>query len=341
MLFATKMPGRSFDGDVPPLAEAERDLLRRLEGHVTALADGIGERNVWRRGSLAEAADFIQTTLEGYGYDVGRRPYAATRDEVRRIIGRFGITAGPLGRAVDALSDEITFVNLEAVHPGSSRADEIVVVAAHYDTVPLSPGANDNGSGVAAVLELARLLKGRALRRTVRFVLFANEEPPFFETELMGSRVYARAVRASGDDVRAMFSIETIGYYSLEPGSQSYPFPLGLFYPDAGNFIGFVGNVGSRRLVRESIAAFRRHARFPSEGLVAPALVPGVDWSDHASFWREGYPAVMITDTAPYRYPHYHSASDRPARIDYPSFARVVAGLEKMLIEISDGGPDR
>ena len=170
-------------------------------------------------------------------------------------------------------------------------------------------------------------------------MLFVDEEPPFFKSGEMGSRKYARRAKERGENVVAMFSLETIGYYSDRPGSQHYPPPIGLFYPDTGNFIGFVSNLGSRSLLHEVIASFRRHAQFPSEGLAAPAFIPGVDWSDHWSFWDEGYPALMVTDTAPYRYPYYHLAADTPDKVDFDRLARVVSGLRATLPDLA-GGPD-
>jgi hypothetical protein len=202
-----------------------------------------------------------------------------------------------------------------------------IVVGAHYDTVPGSPGADDNASGVAVLLELARLVPSG-----VRFVAFANEEMPYFLGPEMGSFVYARE---RGGKVRAMFSLEMLGYYSDAPGSQSYPAPLGLFYPGRADFIAFVGDLGARRLVRESIRIFREKARFPSEGVAAPGFIPGIAWSDHWSFRKHGYPAVMITDTAFNRYPHYHRASDTPDKLDYERMARVTLGLAEMLNEFA------
>jgi hypothetical protein len=205
-----------------------------------------------------------------------------------------------------------------------------VVVGAHYDTVPGSPGADDNASGVAVLIELARM----AL--PARFVAFANEEMPYFETEEMGSQVWAREARRRGERISAMLSLEMLGYYRDAPGTQHYPAPLGWLYPDRADFIGFVGDLGARRLVRRAIAAFRRHARFPSEGVAAPALIPGVTWSDHWSFRSQGYAAIMITDTAFNRYPHYHRPSDTPEKLDYLRMARVTLGLAALIKELAN-----
>ena len=194
-----------------------------------------------------------------------------------------------------------------------------------------SPGADDNASGVAALLELARLLAGTALPRTVRFVAFANEEAPFFYGDEMGSNLYAARAHAQGERIEAMLSLETVGYFTDQPGSQRYPFPFSLFYPDTGNFIGFVGNLSSRRLVRRVIGAFRVSTAFPSEGVAAPSGMEGVHWSDHWSFWEAGYPAIMVTDTAPFRYPHYHTATDTPEQLDYTGLARVTGGLAEVV----------
>jgi Zn-dependent M28 family amino/carboxypeptidase len=208
-----------------------------------------------------------------------------------------------------------------------------IVVGAHYDTVPGSPGADDNASGVAVLLELRRILEKDAL--PIRFIAFANEEAPYFMGPDMGSWASAKRSRERGDEVRAMFSLEMLGYYRDEPHSQRYPFPLGFFYPDRGNFIAFVGDLGSRSLVRKSIRLFRQNAGFPSEGVAAPAFVPGVTWSDHWSFRDHGFPAIMVTDTAFFRYPHYHLSSDTPDKLDYERMARVTLGLAAMLKELA------
>jgi Zn-dependent M28 family amino/carboxypeptidase len=300
----TGMPGSSWSGPLPPLTGKEQLIHDNLKRHVAELAGRIGERNVWRPEAMAAAAGYIRKTLEDTGYAVSVQPFA---------------------------SRGLTVNNLEAVLPGHGAADEIIVAGAHYDSVAGTPGANDNASGVASLLELARLLAGKALPRTVRFVAFANEEAPFFYGDEMGSNVYAARARAQGERIEAMLALETIGYYTGQPGSQRYPFPFSFFYPDTGNFIGFVGNFSSLRLVRRAIGAFRASTAFPSEGVAAPSGMKGVHWSDHWSFWQAGYPAIMVTDTALFRYPHYHAATDTPEQLDYTGLARVTGGLTAVI----------
>lgn len=280
------------------------DELRR---HVERLA-ALGERSVRRPAALEAAAGYIATTWQKLGYTVRRQSY---------LVG------------------DTRCQNLEITMGGTQRSEEIILAGAHYDTVEGSPGADDNASGVAALLEIARLLQDLRPVRTLRLVAFVNEEPPFFFYGDMGSKVYARAARRRGDDIRVMLSLEMLGCYSNEPGSQRYPPPLGLFYPDRGNFIGFVSNLRSCRALRRVITTFRRHSDFPSESLVSPAFVPGVAWSDQLSFWREGYRAVMVKDTAFYRYPWYHTPFDTPERLCYPEMAEVVKGLAGALATLA------
>jgi Zn-dependent M28 family amino/carboxypeptidase len=192
---------------------------------------------------------------------------------------------------------------------------------------------------VAALLEMSRCLAGEEPERTIRFVAFVNEEPPFFSTPQMGSDVYARAARARGDDIRLMMSLETIGYHRDEPGSQRYPPLFGLFYPDRGNFIAFITTLRWRHLLRQAVQAFRTHSDFPVEGLATLRLIPGVAWSDHLSFWRHRYPALMVTDTAFYRYPHYHMPEDTPDKLPYDALARVTAGLCRTVSALAAGLP--
>lgn len=306
-IWMIRMPGDSHNGPLPPLTAAEGALSLRLRGHVEMLAGGIGERNTMRYPALQRAAAYIAGSFGELGLPLREEPYSA---EGKRV------------------------ANIEAQLQGTSQPEEIVVIGAHYDSVFGSPGANDNASGVAALLELARLFKEASPARTLRFVAFANEEPPYFQTALMGSRVYATGAARRGERIVAMLSLETIGYYSDAAGSQNYPPPFSLFYPDSGNFIGFVSNLASRSLLQRCIATFRRTTPFPSEGLAAPEIIPGIGWSDQWAFWREGYPALMVTDTAPYRYPYYHDPGDTPERLDYDGMARVVAGIERVVEDL-------
>jgi len=306
------MPGHSYAGAFQPLRADEMALRDRLRQHVYMLAAEIGERQLWRPAGLERAARYIEATWQAQGFQVVRQP---------------------------VIVEGTTVYNLEVEFPGGPRPAELVVVGGHYDAVRGSPGANDNATGAAAVLELARLLAGQQLARTVRLVTFVNEEAPFFQTDAMGSWIYARRSRARGEQVVAMLSIETIGFYSDVVGSQHYPFPFGLFYPRTGNFIGFAGNIASRALVRRSLAAFRQHTPFPSEGVAAPGWMTGIGWSDHWAFWHEGYPGVMVTDTALFRYAPYHTREDTPDQINYERMARVVAGLARVVTTLADAPP--
>lgn len=275
-------------------------LERRLMQHVRMLGGTIGERNLFRPQGLRAAVDYIRQVWTGQGF--------AVVEEAFEVAGQ-------------------RCVNLVVEQKGSGRPGEIVVVGAHYDSVFGTSGANDNGTGVALLLEMSRALKGESLSRTVRFVTFVNEEPPHFLTEEMGSRVHARQARQRGDSIVAMFSLETLGYYSNARGSQHYPFPFGLFYPNTGNFLAVVGNIPSRALVVEFLRHFMAVTDFPVEGVASFEWIPGINWSDHWSFWKEGYPALMLTDTAPYRYPEYHSSRDLPEKITASEFARVSHGI--------------
>jgi Zn-dependent M28 family amino/carboxypeptidase len=303
------MPDPLHPVDTGAIADETQALARRLRRYVEALAGEIGERHVRRPQALHAAEQYIAAEFRALGGEVARQTY---------------LDAG------------VESSNLEVTLPGANRVREIVLVGAHYDTVPCSPGADDNASGVAALIEIARALRGARCTRTVKLVAFVNEEPPFFFSRQMGSGVYARAARRRGDDIRLMLSLEMLGCYSDAPGSQAYPPLLRWFYPDRGNFVAFVSNLRSRRALDAALRAFRSRSDFPAERLASPAFVPGVAWSDQLSFWRAGYPAVMVTDTAFYRYAHYHAASDTPEKIAYPQMARVADGLAQAIGVLAD-----
>jgi hypothetical protein len=301
------MPGKSHRGPLAPPTPSESALASALRRDVVELSQTIGERNVAKYAALQRAAAYVEAGLKVAGFVAHHSYLVGDRD----------------------------CHNLEVELRGTSEPNDIVVVGAHYDSVMNCPGANDNASGTAGLLALARALAGSKPARTLRLVAFVNEEPPHFRTDQMGSRVYAGLCRKRGEKVVAMLSLETIGCFTDEPGTQKYPAPLGLFYPSQGNFIAFVGNVSSRALVRRCVRTFRSKAAFPSEGAALPGWLPGVGWSDHESFWENGYPAVMVTDTAPFRFPHYHRSGDTPDKIDFDRCARVVAGVEHVVRELA------
>lgn len=297
------MPGTSMPGALPPLDNSQSALRERLSAHVRVLAEAIGERNDTHMAALNRAADYIDQQFQSYGYSPGEHP--------------FGVHP---------------FRNITADLYGRGKRDEVIVVGAHYDTVRMSPGADDNASGVAGLLEIARALAAQRFPRTLRFIAFANEEEPFYGSDLMGSRVSARRSFERKENIVGMYALEMIGHYADQPGSQNYPNVIRHFYPARGNFIAFVANLRSRRFLHRSISYFRRQAVFPSEGMAAPEwLVPDIRRSDHAAYWQFGFPALMITDTANFRNRHYHGVSDLPHTLDYDSMARVVSGLTDML----------
>ena len=275
-------------------------LTDRLRNHVFHLAQKIGQRNIFHPHALNDAAAYIRNEWTAQGYEVEAQYYQA--------------------RGVKC-------ENLEISRIGKTKPQEIILVGAHYDTVEGSPGANDNASGIAALLELSRFFATIETERTLRFVAFTNEEPPFFFGNQMGSAVYAKRAKTRNENIRLMISLEMLGSYSDKPGSQRYPPFLRYFYPDRANFIAMVANRASRRELHQLVMAFKAYSDFPVESLATFEFIPGVAWSDHLSFWREGYPAAMVTDTAFYRYEAYHTAKDTPEKLNYPAMAQVVEGL--------------
>ena len=314
VLYATSMPGSSYSGVLPPATPQLRELQARLHEHVAVLAGTIGIRNVDRGKALTRAREYIAARLKPL-------ETASRRVQLEGV----GVVGGNAQNVIFEV-------------PGQ-HAKNIVVVGAHYDSCQDGPGANDNGSGVAAILELAACFASAPADSAVRFVFFANEEPPYFKNPGMGSRVNADNALKRHDPIGAMLSLETIGYYSDAADSQHYPWPVGILYPNRGNFLGFVGDIGSRSLVRSAIASFRIAEQFPSEGAALPSTIPGVDWSDHWSFRQAGYPAIMLTDTAVYRDPNYHKASDTPDHLDYERLARVTRGIEAVVRGLADAQP--
>lgn len=292
-----QMPGHSHRGPLPPSGQDLTEISRTLRRHLVHLSVTIGPRSLQRPATLARAADYIEGEFRRLGLEPRRQSYSVDLEPCH---------------------------NLEVRLPGPGPE---LVIGAHYDSVPNSPAANDNGTGVAAVLLLAEKLRGLSLPRGVRLVAFVNEEPPYFQTPLMGSWVYAKELRAQDIELEGMICLETIGYYTQEPNSQHLPEPLGQLYPKTGNFITFAANLESRALLHKAIGTFRSREAFPSEGLIAPDEFPFLNWSDHFGFWEEGYPAIMITDTAPLRYPFYHTSEDTLDKLNFDGLSRVCRGL--------------
>jgi Peptidase family M28 len=310
----TSMPGRSHRGALPPLEPAARDLAARLRAHVAAIASE--EHNVIRAEALERSARYIEGELARSSGTELSRSGRVVRDE-------FSVAG-------------VKVRNLEVVIPGATAEAPVLVVGAHYDSVRHAVGANDNGSGVAALIELARSLREKPPGGAeIRLVAFVNEESPWFGTDAMGSLRHARALARAGKRVLGMLSLETIGYYSDEPGSQKYPPPFSSLYPGEGNFVGFVGNFKSRDFVRRVVASFRAHAAFPSEGGAFPDAIKDAGRSDQWSYWQQGWPGLMVTDTANFRYPYYHTMQDTPDKIDYERTARVVRGLEAVIRDLA------
>lgn len=290
-------------------------VRERLEAIVRTLAETIGPRSYRDAASLAAAADFITRSFQAGGYTVTFQPYEVKGQTYRNII---------------------------AERRGKEEPDRILIVGAHYDTVEGTPGADDNASGVAVLLELARLHAETRFLKTVRFVAFTLEEPPFFRSRQMGSRVYARSLKERGEQVEGMLCLEMVGYYSQEKGSQSFPlFWLRWRYPTTGNFITVVSNSASELLQMHVRDALKANMALPAETFRGPWWIPGVDLSDHGSFWKEGYPAVMLTDTAFYRNPHYHRSTDRPETLDYGAMTELVQGMSGALLALDQPGDTR
>jgi Zn-dependent M28 family amino/carboxypeptidase len=286
--------------------ESKQHIVQ-LREDIYRLASDIGERNVYRYPQLIEAASLIDRWLRDAGYIPARQEYEAE---------------GKL------------FANIEAEVRGAAFPSEIVIVGAHYDTHQGSPGANDNASGIAALIALARAFADEPLVRTLRFVAFTNEEQPFLRTQYMGSHLYAERCRKRGENVIGMICLETIACRTLEQGSQRFSL-FGLVAPTRGNFIALVGNPRSHGLLAGAADSFRRHTSIPCETFTLPTNFPGAWSSDHWSFWKQGYPALMVTDTAPLRYPYYHKPGDRIEQLDYEFLADVVEGVRGIVADLA------
>lgn len=277
------------------------DLHRRLSGHVRHLSESIGDRSVYRPQALKAAEGYVSQHLAACGWPLRRQSFVYLKQEVANIIAGFQDPKG------------------------------YYILGAHFDTVAGTPGADDNASGVAVLLETARLASTLPPPLPWTFIGFTTEEPPAFFTPYMGSRVYARHAREQGHIIKGMLCLEMVGYYRHEPGSQPLPFPLQyLGYPTIGNFIGLVADRRSRALLTALEQALKTGCHLPTAAIAIPLgghLLPESRLSDHANFWDQGYPAVMLTDTAFLRNPHYHGAGDVMATLDIDAMVELTLGL--------------
>lgn len=292
--------------DLPVLSDDTG--VKKLFAHVQHLSVQIGSRSVYEYSNIKKTETYIKSVLEelGLGYSTQEFRY---RNNL--------------------------FSNIIVSIPGREEPDDIFIIGAHYDTVSGTPGADDNGSGVAVLLEVCRLLNTQELSRTLRLIFFVLEEPPAFRTASMGSYVYAKQARLDKENIYGMISLEMVGFFSNKKGAQSFPAPfMSLFYSNVPDFIGVVGNFKSRQLVKKISESIKRGSAIPIESLATFRFLPGIDWSDHGSFWKMGYPAVMITDTSFYRNPNYHKGSDTINTLDFLKMAEVVRGLIQVVRDL-------
>jgi Zn-dependent M28 family amino/carboxypeptidase len=303
------MPGKSFKGLPGHFTSDEVSLKTALAEHVEALSVGVGIRHHNHGASLSKAASYINSSFEQLGF--------------KPRLQQFEFAGVPMH-------------NIEVIIPGRNGAKKYVVIGAHYDTVPTTPGADDNASGVAALIELARRLKDTRPDCTICLVAYANEEHNGGGWDNMGSYAHARGLKQQGIDVVGMISLEMLGYFDQSEGSQKYPFPFNLFYPTTGNFIGFVGNTKSASFVRFCLQEFRLAASVPCEGVAAPERFSDIARSDHWSYWQHGYPALMLTDTSNFRNPYLHTMQDTYDTLNYESLTRVVKGIEAVVSKLAN-----
>jgi Zn-dependent M28 family amino/carboxypeptidase len=283
----------------------KESVVENLHRSVNHLSVEIGERHLWRERSLDRTAEYIESAFTAYGYRVARQTYSCYGKNVSNLI---------------------------AEKSGTDK--EMVVVGAHYDTVPGTPGADDNASGVAGLLELARLHRETPNKKTLVFVAFANEEPPCFGSNHMGSMVYAKQLRERGGPVEVMISLEMIGYFKREL-IQTYPVQaMNLFYPKTADYIGIVGNFRSSRYVSFFKKGMKRYSKITPRSLIAPEFFGGINFSDNYSFWRHQHRAIMVTDTSFFRNKNYHQETDTIETLDFESMAEVVKGLHESLLAI-------
>jgi Zn-dependent M28 family amino/carboxypeptidase len=290
-----------------PEQQVNPDVLKK---HTLMLSEKLAPRDYRHLDNLNRVANYIAESLRSSGGRVTEQVFDVHDVEYKNIVAEYG--------------------------PNEQDKQEIIVVGAHYDAEGENPGADDNASGIAGLLEIGRLLGEVELKTKVVLVAFTLEEPPFFRSDKMGSAVYAKSLAETGSAVKLMIALEMIGYFSEEKGSQDYPLPLlSLYYPSIGNFIAIVDQMFSMQARRMKLSMAQVIA-LPVYSINAPTFIPGVDFSDHRNFWRYDYPAVMVTDTAFYRNRAYHTEYDRAERLDYDKMAQVAYGVFDYVLKLSN-----
>jgi Zn-dependent M28 family amino/carboxypeptidase len=295
---------------LPPLYGREMDkneIRQRLRQHLQYLSVSLGERCIFRPQNLKAAEDYVAREFESLGYPVRRQAFICERVEVANVI---------------------------VGHPDPRG---YYLLGAHYDTVAETPGADDNASGVAVLLEVARLTRGAPTPKPWAFVGFTTEEPPVYFTPYMGSRVYAKEARKNRENLLGMLCLESVGYFVQEPNSQQIPLALKfLGYSTTGNYLGLVANWHSRPLLQKLEKALQAGSSLPVSSLAVPlggSFIPETRLSDHANFWDEGYQAVMLTDTAFLRNPNYHTPSDTIDTLNLDAMVDLTLGLAHFVRE--------
>ena len=286
------------------------EIKKNMESDIEYLQK-LGPRNSENDESykqLRQCEDWIRQKWESQGYVVKKYTYSVKGKE---------------------------YSNLEIEIKGRITPAEIIIISAQYDTLPDSPGANNNGSGVAILFQLSQLLRKHTPDRTLRLLNFVNEEDPFFGTEMMGSYQYAKRSHQLREDIKVMLSLDALGVYKNEPNSQRLPFPFSLFYPDRGNFLAFIGNFPSRKYMVEVSKGFKKGSSFPIEVGVAPEWAEGAAWSDHSSFWKFGYPGIMVTDTGGFRSPYHTTKEDTMEKLNFEAMSRIVIGMYACAVHLT------
>ncbi len=316
-VYTWMMPASTYGMMIPEPTTEELKVARILQKDVQILASEIGERNMFRAGTMERTSAWLTSRFDEIGYRPSIQEY--------QLSGAAHIVRNSRSK------------NIIVEIPGYQYPGQILIIGAHYDSVYGSPGANDNASGIAVLLSLAEFFHNNPQKKTIRFVAFANEEPPFFKTANMGSYAYAERSAKMKEEITAMIALDGLGYFSDSKGSQKYPLPgIGLIYPKTANFIGFVTRFKDLALLKEATSAFRKKASIPSESAALPSFVPGISWSDHWSFWQHGFSGILITDTLLFRDHAYHTAQDTPGRLDYENMARVAVGLRAVITELAN-----